>query len=166
MANAIIIAGCNGAGKTSFARSLYDDVYSKAVFLNADEIQREGPMFAHPAAAGREFLRRLDELVERKRSFAIETTLSSAFYVGRIREWKNAGYKVILHFIEIESADLAVERVSQRVSHGGHSIPEGDIRRRYARGISLFRSTYKALCDNWYHYYMSSEGLRIIDGKE
>lgn len=165
MANAIIIAGCNGAGKTSFARNLYNDVYSKAVFLNADEIQREDPTFAHPAAAGREFLRRLDELVARKRSFAIETTLSSSFYVARIRDWQQEGYHVILHFIEIESADLAVKRVSERVKHGGHDIPEPDIRRRYHRGISLFQSTYKALCDNWYHYYMNSEGLRIIDGK-
>lgn len=166
MANAIIIAGCNGAGKTSFARDLYKDVYSKAVFLNADEIQRENVSFRHPAAAGKEFLTRLDELVARKRSFAIETTLSSRFYVARIQEWRIQGYQVILHFIEIESADLAVQRVSERVEHGGHDIPEKDIRRRYTRGISLFHSTYKALCDNWYHYYMDAEGLRIVDGKD
>jgi predicted ABC-type ATPase len=134
-------------------------------FLNADEIQRENPSFNRPAAAGKEFLRRLDELVTRERSFAIETTLSSNFYVARIQEWKRQGYQVILHFIEIETADLAVKRVSERVEHGGHSIPDKDIRRRYVRGISFFQSTYKALCDNWYHYYMDEEGLRIVDGK-
>jgi predicted ABC-type ATPase len=166
MANAIIIAGCNGAGKTSFARDLYNDVYSKAVFLNADEIQREGPAFSQPAAAGREFLRRLDELVSRKRSFALETTLSSFFYVQRIKTWKAMGYRVSLHFIEIESADLAVRRVAERVAHGGHGIPEADIRRRFVRGVSMFQNTYKGLCDSWYHYYMDEAGLRIVDAKE
>jgi len=98
--------------------------------LNAGEIQRENSSFSRPAAAGKEFLRRLDELVATRRSFAIGTGLTSTVYVGRIQEWKRQNYQVILHFIEIESADLAVRRVSERVEHGGHDIPENDIRRR------------------------------------
>lgn len=55
---AILIAGANGAGKTTFARQFLRVRYPGAKFLNADEIQREGAGFAHPVAAGRELLRR------------------------------------------------------------------------------------------------------------
>lgn len=40
MARAILVAGANGAGKTTFARQFLPTLYPGAVFLNADEIQR------------------------------------------------------------------------------------------------------------------------------
>lgn len=74
---AVLIAGANGAGKTTFAREFLHVRYPGASFLNADVIQREGGELAHPLAAGRELIRRLGELVNRRLPFAVETTLSS-----------------------------------------------------------------------------------------
>ena len=74
---AILIAGANGAGKTTFAREVLYVRYPIVTFLNADEIQREGGAFGHPFAAGRELLRRLDAQVAQRASFAVETTLAS-----------------------------------------------------------------------------------------
>ena len=82
---AVLIAGANGAGKTTLAREVLHVRYPGAGFLNADEIQREGGEFAHPETAGRELIRRLGELVSRRRTFAVETTLSSRNYVSRVR---------------------------------------------------------------------------------
>ena len=59
VADAILIAGANGAGKTTFARQFLQVQYPGGAFLNADEIQREDSRFAHPVAAGRELLRRM-----------------------------------------------------------------------------------------------------------
>ena len=128
---AILIAGANGAGKTTFARQVLRVRYPAATFLNADEIQREAAGFDHPVAAGRELLRRLDDLARLGKTFAVETTLSSRSYVERLRGWTRCGYASYLHFIELPSAEHAVRRVAARVAAGGHSVPETDIRRRF-----------------------------------
>jgi predicted ABC-type ATPase len=158
---AVVIAGANGAGKTTFARELLPALYPDVEFLNVDEVQAEGSPFAHPVAAGREVLRRLAEAERRSDSFAIETTLSSTMYARRMRSWKTSGYRVALHFIELPSEDFAVGRVAMRVAAGGHSVPEVDIRRRYRRGLALFEQVYKPLVDEWYHWLSDDNGLRL-----
>ena len=160
---AILIAGANGAGKTTFARQFLRVRYPIATFLNADEIQREGSGFAHPVAAGRELLRRLDDLARRGKTFAVETTLASRSYVERLRDWRSWGYKSCLHFIELPSADHAVKRVATRVAAGGHAVAEADIRRRFARGLAMFSTVYKPLVDRWYHWFSDDHGLRLGD---
>ena len=99
--DAIVIAGANGAGKTTFAHRLLPALCPNAEFLNGDEVQAEASVFAHPVAAGREMLRRLAEAERLRKSFAIETTLSSTMYVRRIRSWRSWGYRVSLHSIEL-----------------------------------------------------------------
>lgn len=160
---AVLIAGANGAGKTTFAREFLHVRYPGASFLNADEIQREGGALSHPVAAGRELIRRLDDLVGRRSSFAVETTLASRNHVRRLRAWSAAGYRTTMHFIEVPSADYAVRRVATRVAAGGHSIPEADIRRRFQRGLEMFASVYKPVVDRWYHWRSDDQGLRLDD---
>jgi hypothetical protein len=82
---AVIIAGANGAGKATFARQLLPALHPDVAFLNVDEIQDENRAFAHPVAAGRELLRRLEERERLRASFALETTLSSTTYTRRVR---------------------------------------------------------------------------------
>jgi predicted ABC-type ATPase len=68
MLRAILIAGVNGAGKTTFARQLMPLLYPGVPFLNADEISREDVRFRHPVAAGKELLHRLAALERQRRS--------------------------------------------------------------------------------------------------
>ena len=161
MSEAVVIAGANGAGKTTFARELLPALYPEVEFLNVDEVQIEGSIFAHPVVAGREVLRRLADAERRRDNFAVETTLSSTMYARRMRSWKTWGYRVVLHFIELPSDDYAVRRVATRVAAGGHSVPEPDIRRRYHRGLTLFEEVYKPLVDEWYHWFSDDEGLLL-----
>lgn len=158
-----MIAGANGAGKTTFARQLLPAQHRGMRFLNADEIGREAPSFQHPMAAGRELLRRLDEAFDERASFAIETTLSSVMYAHRIPDWQAAGYWAILHFIEVPSADFAVARVAKRVAAGGHDIPEVDIRRRFERGLRLFSDVYAPMMNRWFHWRIDAEGLSLVE---
>jgi predicted ABC-type ATPase len=158
---AILIAGVNGAGKTSFAHELIPREHPEVPFLNADEIGSESRPLEHPVAAGRELLRRLGEKERFRESFVLETTLSSTMYARRIRSWKTTGYVVLLHFIEVPSSDFAVSRVAKRVAAGGHGVPESDIRRRFPRGLSLFEAVYKPLVDEWYHWYADDGGFRL-----
>jgi predicted ABC-type ATPase len=162
MNDAILIAGANGAGKTTFARQFLRVRYPAAVFLNADEIQREGGPFVHPVAAGRELLRRLADREKHGQSFAIETTLSSRLYAERLESWSKLGFRTTLYFIELPSADVAVRRVALRTAAGGHSVPEEDVRRRFRRGLVLFETVYKPLVDRWYHWSSNEGGLKLV----
>lgn len=166
MPQAIVIAGANGAGKTTFARQFLPVLHPEVRFLNVDEIQAEDPALAHSVAAGRELLRRLAKAEQGAESFAIETTLSSRMYVKRMASWKSSGYRISLHFIELPSADYAVRRVALRVATGGHSVPEIDVRRRYRRGLTLFHEVYKPLADRWYHWRSDDRGLRFGEHHE
>jgi predicted ABC-type ATPase len=159
---AILIAGANGSGKTTFARQILPLLHPAVPFLNADEIQREHARFQSDVAATRELLRRLDLAESTARSFAVETTLSTKTYVARIRRWNATGYRVVLHFIGLPSADFAVQRVAMRVALGGHGIPEQDIRRRFQRGLELFDTVYKPVVPEWYHWFSDSNGLRLV----
>lgn len=161
MPEAVLIAGANGAGKTTFARHFVPLAFPQAEFLNADEIQREGGSMGSPLAAGRELIRRLEEAVSAGRDFAVETTLSSAQYARRIPAWQAQGYTTTLIFLEVPSSDFAVARVAKRVAMGGHNIPEKDIRRRYERGLALFESPYRSLADVWYWYQWNGQEYEI-----
>src|ERR1043165_8455418 len=95
-----LIAGCNGAGKTTFAREFLPKEVKCLRFLNADEIARGRSPF-DPAAgairAARLLLTECRASVQRKETFALETTLSGRTYVGMLRQAKALGFRIHLH---------------------------------------------------------------------
>ena len=64
-------------------------------------------------------------------------------------ELRTEGYRIVLVFLWLPSADEAVARVAQRVRDGGHDVPEATIRRRYAAGIKNLVTLYTPLVDRW-----------------
>lgn len=161
--NAVLIAGPNGAGKTTFARELLPLLHPGVPFLNADEIQRQSAEFRTATSAAKELLRLLSIAERASDSFAVETTLASSSYLPKVRRWSAAGYRTVLHFIELPSADFAVARVRARALAGGHDIPETDIRRRFTRGRKLFLEVYKDVFDVWHHWLSDENGLRLLE---
>lgn len=163
MPQIVILAGPNGAGKSTLAARF---VPSGVLFLNADNIARTlapSPGQNADLAAGRLLLARIDEAVQAKTSFALETNLANRTLATRIPRWQEAGYIVSLVFVWIPSADLAVERVAARVRSGGHDIPEATVRRRYKAGLRAFFEVYQPLVDRWRLYDNSGpEGAALV----
>jgi len=81
-------------------------------------------------------LKRLDRLILDRKDFVYETTLSGNQALNLMRKAKDAKYEIGLIFVILASADLHVLRVADRVTKGGHSIPEEVIRRRYEGALS------------------------------
>ena len=110
-------------------------------------------MLAAPEAAalkaGRLMLNEIEGCVNRRESFAIETTLSGMGYLARIRQWRSMVYEISIYFLTLPSPEMAILRVAARVRQGGHSIPESVIRRRYAAGLTNFETIYKFEVDRW-----------------
>ena len=148
----LIIAGPNGAGKTTFA---YDFLLNEAdcpAFVNADLIAH-GLSPLQPEReeiqAARLMLSLIDKHVQRRESFAFETTLSGRAYSRRIPRWRRMGYRVVLYYLTLPSPELAIERVAERVRGGGHDVPALTIRRRFHAGLRNFEQIYRDIVDDW-----------------
>jgi len=145
-----IIAGCNGAGKTTASFTLLPEILDCKEFVNADEIAKGlSPFQPEKVAieAGRLMLKRIDELIIQNVNFAFETTLATKSYKNKILHAKQLGYHVILLYYWLQNIELAIERVKQRVIEGGHNIESEVIKRRYLNGITNFYEIYYLIVD-------------------
>lgn len=148
--NLYIIAGCNGAGKTTASYTILPEIIECKEFVNADEIAKGlSPFQPEKVAleAGRIMIGRINELLDENESFAFETTLSAKGYRNKIIKAKKQGYTVTLLFFWLNNVELAKERVKIRVQEGGHNIPEKVIERRYSKGIKNLFDIYLELVD-------------------
>ena len=155
MKRIVVIAGPNGAGKTTFAREFLPHEANCPDFINADLIAAGLSPFKPETAAlraGRLMLEEIHERIRHGKSFAFETTLSRRTYAKLLRECRDQGYHVLLVFLCLPSADMAVARVGARVAQGGHNVPEADIRRRFLSGLKNFHEVYKQAVDAWTLY--------------
>ena len=131
-----LIGGCNGAGKTTFAKEFLPTELKCLRFLNPDEIAR-GLSPLDPSrelfAAGRVLLDQFRHYVARGESFAVESALSGRTYVNLLREALSVGYELEIHYFVLPNAEFAIRRVKARVAMGGHDVEEQAIRRRKIR---------------------------------
>ena len=164
-----IIAGCNGAGKTTAAFTILPEILGCKEFINADEIAKGLSPFQPESVAvqaGRIMLTRMDELLQKGETFAFETTLATKSYKQKI-EWAQAnGYEVTLLFFWLDSPNIAKERVAQRVAEGGHNIPLETIERRYYNGIANLFTIYIDMVDICYIFDNSEGRKELIAQKE
>ena len=164
-----IIAGCNGAGKTTASFTILPEVLDCKEFINADEIAKGLSPFQPESVAmqaGRIMLARMDELLQKGETFAFETTLATKSYKQKI-EWAQAnGYEVTLLFFWLDSPNMAKKRVAQRVAEGGHSIPSETIERRYHNGIVNLFAIYIDMVDICYIFDNSEGRKELIAQKE
>ena len=164
-----IIAGCNGAGKTTASFTILPEILGCKEFINADEIAKGLSPFQPESVAmqaGRIMLARMDELLQKGEIFAFETTLATKSYKQKI-EWAQAnGYEVTLLFFWLDSPNIAKERVAQRVAEGGHNIPLETIERRYYNGIANLFTIYINMVDICYIFDNSEGRKELIAQKE
>ncbi len=144
-----VLAGCNGAGKSSIGGQAF--LAAGIPYFNPDLAAREA--IAAARAAGRtmtqseanawawdEGVTRLRRAIAKRGNYALETTLGGDTIVGLLTEAAGTGIRVNVWFVGLESMELHVARVQQRVTRGGHDIPRADIERRYIRSrLNLIR---------------------------
>jgi predicted ABC-type ATPase len=162
----VVLAGPNGAGKTTAAPRLLRDVLGLGEFVNADTIAQGLAGFDPELAAleaGAVMFDRIRQLSVLRRSFALETTLASRSLAPWIAELTQTGYEFNLVFLWLPGADMAVQRVDDRVRLGGHSVSETAIRRRYERGLRNFFHLYQPMATAWRMYDNTDvSNLRLI----
>ncbi len=161
-----LFAGCNGAGKTTFAKAFLTTQFEVSPrFLNADEIAKGlSPLAPETVAlkAGRLLLEEIAGCVASGVSFALESTLSGHAQASILTKAKSAGYRIEIHYLWLPTPSLAVRRVAQRVKKGGHHIPPEDVHRRYRRSIGNFADVYAPLADSWVLWNNLKSPARLI----
>ena len=129
-----LIAGPNGAGKTTFYEKVLGPTTNLA-FVNADviaEAKWPGAAVEHAYDAAALAAGERTKRIQARTSFATETVFSHESKLALIREAQREGYRVTLHIVLIPE-DLAVARVVNRVTEGGHHVPEEKVRARFGR---------------------------------
>lgn len=142
-----IFAGVNGAGKSTLYATRRES--GRENRINSDEILKNLGDWRNSslsAKAGKEAVFRIRDYFERGCSFNQETTLCGHSILRNIKKAKKLGYVVVIHYVGLDSVDLAKQRIAYRVKHGGHGIPDEDVERRYTESIrNLF--TIIPFCD-------------------
>ena len=134
-----VLAGVNGAGKSSVGGHLL--AQAGLPWFNPDTFARElreatgCDQRTANIAAWNEGVRRMDEAIARRRSFAIETTLGGHTMPAKIAKAART-HDVLMWFVGLDSDDHHVARVGARVAAGGHDIPEAKIRERYPAALA------------------------------
>lgn len=150
--NVYVIAGPNGSGKTTFAMKFMPEYVKCTNFINADLIAKGlAPFDPERAAlkAGKLVLQQIQDYSHQGADFGFETTLSGRSYYTTLKRLKDAGYHLHLFFLWIPSPELALARIKERVTGGGHNIPAEDVKRRFDRGLRNLFGFYDGIFDTW-----------------
>ncbi len=128
-----ILAGVNGAGKSTFYES-YPRLKS-ANLVNSDAVLRElgldPTILSDYLKADSETVKRLYSCIDEGVSFVQENVLCNAGILDSISAAREKGFRIVMHYIGLESADIAKERVAERIALGGIGPSGAEIERRY-----------------------------------
>ena len=163
-----IIAGCNGAGKTTASFTILPKILDCKEFVNADEIAKGLSPFQPDRVSfesGRIMLNRINDLLEENENFAFETTLATRSYKSKVKDAQERGYVVTLLFFWLDDVKIAKDRVMTRVVEGGHDIPVEVIERRYSRGIKNLFNIYLSIVDEAFIFDNSEGKNELIANK-
>ena len=147
-----IISGCNGSGKTTASYTLLPDLLDCREFVNSDEFAKSFSPFDPGAAsvtASRYMLMKINYLLEKRADFAVETTLATRSLLKIVQEAQRLGYETAVLYLWLNSPEIAIARVRDRVASGGHNIPDAVVRRRYVMGLQYLFDVYIPVMDRW-----------------
>lgn len=124
----IIVAGVNGAGKSSLYNELKNET-DLGIRINADEIQVKQNKSL--VVASKMAVKLLNESLLGDKTFHQETTFAGRKVLKSIQQAKDNGFYVKIIYVGLESKELAIKRVANRVKNGGHDVPKDLIESRY-----------------------------------
>lgn len=153
----IVFAGPNGSGKSTITSDILEIIKKKHMeYVNPDNIKRRTNCTDFEAVQIAQKTK--EKLISEGKSFAFETVLSSQYNIDIMKKAKQSGYYVQCIYVLTNNPDINVKRVSDRVKHKGHDVPEEKIRSRYNKALTLFPKLFE-ICDEINVYDNSKDDL-------
>jgi predicted ABC-type ATPase len=134
-ASIFVLAGVNGAGKSSIGGSVLREAGMN--YFNPDEaaskIRNELGCSVDEAngLAWQEGKRLLEAAIRKGTRHAFESTLGGKTIPRLLAQAAQSGLEIRVWFIGLASPEQHIARVRDRVAAGGHDIPEAKIRERW-----------------------------------
>ncbi len=140
IARIYVLAGTNGAGKSSIGGAMFAARHVE--YFNPDEaaarIRAVNPQISQEdaqSAAWHEGKRLLKRAIAEGLDYAFETTLGGKTIPALLEKAISAGAEVRIWYVGLASPELHIQRVRARAARGGHDVPEQRIRKRYVRSL-------------------------------
>lgn len=156
MAQLWIVAGPNGAGKTTLADRW---LAPRIPVVSPDAIAAFNGV--SPIQAGRAAVVEQERLLADGASFALDTTFSGNRELTLMRRAAEAGYKVNVVFLCLDSVALCLARIHERIESGGHAVPAKDVARRFARSLENLSAAFD-LADRVFVLDNTGEKRRLL----
>ncbi len=134
--NIYVLAGVNGAGKSSIGEGIFN-AEGSIVFnpdIIAQKIRTLHPDIALSLANAQAWQigkSMLEQAIAERKDYRFETTIGGNTITRLLRNAADNGHRLNIWFCGLESPELHLRRVRSRVSKGGHDIPEEKIRERW-----------------------------------
>ena len=154
-----LIAGANGSGKTTLAHELLKDEPG-LLFMNSDEIAAKIDDKLG-VQSGKIMLKRLADTFAKKKSFALESTISGLHHLRVLEMARAAKYEIDLIYVFLDFPAANIARIKKRVALGGHDIPEDVVIRRFYKSVRNFW-TAAELADQWKLYYNGDDNFELV----
>ena len=156
-----VIAGCNGAGKSTFSRTFlpegvlpFDADFTKKQIYDAFTFDFELRELMSWNKTCAQLETEVAVAIDNKKDFAYETNFNNEPLYW-VKKFKEAGHLVHLLFFCLESVELAIERVAIRFQNGGHFVPNDEVRTRYYAGF-----------ENLSKYFQEFNEIMILESSE
>lgn len=163
-----IIAGVNGAGKTTIVQQELKEITNQITYINPDsfvkEIQQNKPVYNLETAnyaALKKTREILIQCLRNRQSVAVETTLSSTAYAKYAAFAKENGYSINMIYVGLQKVEQSIDRVAQRVKAGGHDVPLAYIQSRWPKSHDNL-AKFLPIVDNAFVYSNTLPGHRIL----
>ena len=143
-----IVAGPNGSGKTSIVKKgiIQSQLSTRLMQINPDDIaiqigNSQPSLNSNDVSllAARQSDALVDKCIEERKSFLVETVLSSDKFKQRVDTARKNQFSIGLTFVVLVNADLSIERIKQRVALKGHDVPPELVRARWSRSVANLR---------------------------
>ncbi|RKR80155.1 putative ABC-type ATPase [Mucilaginibacter gracilis] len=135
----LFVAGPNGAGKSTFSKELSEP---GAIIFDVDKviarIEAQSPHMPKKQVyqeATEVFFKQATAAINDKQHFTLETNFRDENLVDIVAEFKRYGYATNMIYLTLESINLSIYRVNQRVKNGGHDVDYKNIELNYDLGL-------------------------------
>lgn len=126
-----IVAGVNGAGKSSLTGVLRTEMTNLGKIVDVDKmIVKCG---GNVIEGGKKSIELIDNCLEKEICFTQETTLSGHRILNTVKKAIEKGYYIRLYYVGLNTVEESLARIENRVKKGGHNIPDTDVKRRFGK---------------------------------
>ncbi|OLY95648.1 Predicted ABC-type ATPase [Cnuella takakiae] len=144
-----IVAGANGAGKSTRSRSMLPAYMEDIPIFDGDILFNEKKKELQQHFSAKESMQRaasfvsahfdglVSKAIQKRRHFAFEGHFTQKEHWQPILAFKNSGYYVHMVYLGLDKVETSLDRVARRVRTGGHYVDDFNVKANYYGNLDM-----------------------------